>query len=75
LHYEVETTRQEERHIENLFAEWEKQWSSRRTQIARHLELIEDHLGRLNAEASDAPCFSIVGVPADAERMTSMRSG
>ncbi len=72
LHSELEKTRQEEHHVEDLFADWEKQWSSRRTQIAQRLELIEGQLSQLNDDERDSRCFSIVGVPADAEKMPSM---
>jgi len=74
LHHERDKTKQQERQSDDLFQQWQSQWSSRREQIARRLEMIEGHLRTLNTSDSASPQLAVIGPPDDAARMMSMAS-
>ena len=72
LQRNLEQTRHEEDQVESMFNTWQEKWSNRRDQIARRLELIETQLESLAGDADDSPRLAVVGVPPDADEMTSM---
>ena len=74
LHHDCDKAKQQERQSDDLFQQWQAQWSSRREQIARRLEMIEGHLRTLNTTESTSPQLAVIGPPDDAARMMSMAS-
>jgi len=74
LHRNLEHNRNEEARVESLFVSWQKKWSNRRDQIASRLKMIETQLEQLaeQTEPEQPPRLAVVGVPLDAEHMTSM---
>lgn len=72
LHNSMEQNRNDDMNVQSLFESWQQQWSSRRTQIARRLELIENQLENLSDHPKPAPRLAVVGMPADAAEMASM---
>jgi len=72
LHQSLEQNRHCDMNIQSLFESWQQKWSSRRAQIARRLELIENQLEDLSDHPKPAPRLAVVGVPADGGEMASM---
>ena len=72
LHRNLEHNRDEEARVDSLFSSWQQKWSNRRDQIARRLALIETQLDQLAEETEQPPRLAVVGVPVDAEQISSM---
>ena len=72
LHRDLEHNRNEEARVESLFVSWQKKWSHRRDQIARRLAMIETQLEKLARQTEQPPQLAVVGLPFDAEQMSSM---
>ncbi len=72
LHRDLEHNRNEEARVESLFISWQKKWSNRRDQIARRLTMMEAQLEKLAGQTEQPPQLAVVGVPLDADQMSSM---
>jgi peptidoglycan hydrolase CwlO-like protein len=66
IHHEVERIREDEARRETRFTEWQQQWSKRKQEIARRLEMIEEQMEQMSGETrSPQPRLAIFGAPAD----------
>ena len=72
LRRDLEHNRHEEVRVESLFASWQRKWSHRRDEIARRLALMETQLEKLTGQTEQPPQLAVVGLPFDAEQMSSM---
>lgn len=69
----MEQLRKNARTAETNFADWQKQWARRQTDLSRRMEFIEAELQRLTDQTPGRPRLGVCGVPADGQEMTSMR--
>jgi hypothetical protein len=73
LHRCLQQARSDEARVETMFNTWQKQWLSRRDEIAHRLEMIENHLSQIvppagkKAPATQLVVFSAAG---DSNEMT-----
>ena len=72
LRRDLEHNRNEEARVESLFASWQEKWSHRRDQIARRLAMMETQLEKLAGQTKQSPQLAVVGLPFDAEQVSSM---
>lgn len=61
LHHSLKQTRRDRDHVENLFDEWQKKWSTQRNRISRQLATIESQLQELSGTADTATRLTVVG--------------
>ena len=72
LHHTLEKRRGEEASVETLLNSWQKRWSTRRDEIARRLETIEQQLEQMGRPSEPEPHLSLMVVHADADQKSPM---
>ena len=66
LHGLAHDENREDTQTNNLFAQWQQQWSGRRDQIASRLQIIESRLQDLRTD-SPRPRLNLVGISLEDE--------
>lgn len=69
LHGLAKVENREDSQPDNLFAQWQQQWSGRRDQIASRLQIIESRLQDLSPD-NPRPRLNLVGIPLEDEAAT-----